>query len=249
MPGVFINYRRTDAGGDINRIDERLTKAFHDDDVFLDQRSLQPSRRFDVALVEQVRDCDVFVAVVGPGWMTLSDNGEPRIRREGDHVRGEIAEALKAKVHIIPVLLKGAKMPEQQALPDDIRGFAVIQAHVVYAGHFDEDVNELIRRIRRVFRVPRSAVRRALLLYRPRRARSALLWIGFDVSLLLGVGYTIAALSGLGRGFIPLFETLGAVLFSVVAGVLRFNAAEADRMPRPGAQAVTGSCDDRSTSS
>lgn len=97
-------------------------------------------------LDEQVSKCDVFLAVIGPDW-TGTKNGEGKSRLEDprDFVRIEIESALKREIPIIPVLVRGAKIPDAERLPDSVQELSYRHGLDVRSGtDFHKDVNRLI---------------------------------------------------------------------------------------------------------
>jgi hypothetical protein len=119
MPRVFISYRRDDSSPYAGRIYDRLTAKFGDANVFMDIDTLEPGDKFVEVLQRTVRASDVCLAVIGPRWLTASDEaGRPRLFKPDDFVAREIAEALgNATIRVVPILVGGARMPQATELP------------------------------------------------------------------------------------------------------------------------------------
>ena len=112
MSRIFINYRRQDSEGYVGRLYDHLARHFEPTDVFMDVDSIPPGADFVTVLEEAVAACDVFIAVIGQHWITISDEaGTRRIDLWNDFVRIEIASALKQGKIVIPVLVERARMP------------------------------------------------------------------------------------------------------------------------------------------
>ena len=96
MSRIFINYRRQDTEGYVGRLYDHLLKHFERDVIFMDVDSIQPGVDFAEALEQAVAACDVFIAMIGPQWLNVTDeSGERRLDQWNDFVRLEIASALK----------------------------------------------------------------------------------------------------------------------------------------------------------
>ena len=91
----------------------------------MDVDAIQPGRDFRKAIEESLQKCAVLLTVIGPEW--LDARGQQDLRRlddPGDYVRLEIAAALRRDIPVIPVLVRGAKMPQPDQLPPDLADLA-----------------------------------------------------------------------------------------------------------------------------
>ena len=125
-PLIFIGYRRDD-GGHARALYEKLCDWFDAEQVFLDQENLDPGALFRPELELAIRDCRVFLAVIGPHW--FSEKNRQRLQEPEDITRGELRAALTQGKAVIPVLAGGAAFPDPGALPGDIAGIAEANAH------------------------------------------------------------------------------------------------------------------------
>jgi hypothetical protein len=146
---VFISYRREDAKYQAQRIFEAFTRKLPRDHVFMDIDSIPPGADFVETLEGWVEQCEILLALIGPGWLGVRDpNGdERRLDNEDDFVRIEIRKALARGIPVVPVLLDGAPMPKGSELPDDIRKLVRRQAQHVEFRTFDDDVARLIGKL------------------------------------------------------------------------------------------------------
>jgi uracil-DNA glycosylase len=152
MSRIFINYRRQDSEGYVGRLHDHLLQHFNSDDIFMDVASIEPGVDFVAALETAVAGCDVFISVIGPQWLTLTEeDGTRRIDQWNDFVRIEIASALKQNKVVIPVLVGRAKMPAPSALPEDLTPLTRRNAMELNNQHFKTDVDKLVVTIRGVF--------------------------------------------------------------------------------------------------
>jgi predicted nucleic acid-binding Zn-ribbon protein len=119
---VFVSYRREAGPGQAHRLASDLEKQFGGDGVFFDEQAIPAGAKFDAVIRERAGGCDVLLAVIGPGWLDATRNGERRLLNPDDYVRREIEAALERRVPVIPVALPGATLPEQDDLPGSLRG-------------------------------------------------------------------------------------------------------------------------------
>ena len=151
---VFISYRRDDTRADARHLQDRLQRKLGRR-VFMDVNNLRPGQRFDQELDAALRDCNIFLAVIGPRWMELLSERLRAAEHDPDHrdfVRVEIAEALRRGIVVIPILVDGADLPPANALPGDIRDLALHQKHDVTHERFGRDVDDLVAVIREIAR-------------------------------------------------------------------------------------------------
>ncbi len=141
---IFISYRREDSAGTTGRLYDRLAKTFSRKKLFMDVDERMHGLNFVKVLSDKVEACAVFLAVIGPGWVssTAKDGGR-RLDNPNDFVRIEVASALRRNIPLIPVLVDGAAMPSAQDLPDDIKELALRHAVQLRNAHFNHD-SELV---------------------------------------------------------------------------------------------------------
>jgi hypothetical protein len=147
-PSIFISYRRADTEGHAGRLSDGLKEHFgaraH---VFMDFEAIPAGEDFVKVINEAVGSCQALVALIGRQWLTVTDakTGRRRLDNERDHVRAEIATALRRGVRVIPVLVQGAVMPAEEELPDDLKPLASRNALEVSGSRWNYDVQTLIR--------------------------------------------------------------------------------------------------------
>ena len=62
--------------------------------------------------------------MIGPDWSNATDaKGQRRLDDPTDFVRIEVESAIERGLTVIPVLLKGARMPSADELPDSLKEF------------------------------------------------------------------------------------------------------------------------------
>ena len=150
MSKIFISYRREDSADATGRIYDRLVQQFGRTAVFKDVDSIPLGINFRRHLDEQVAKCDVFLAVIGPGWMGIKAGQEKsRLDDPRDFVRIEIESALKRQIPVIPVLVRGATIPDPERLPSSLQELSDRNGIVVrHDPDFHRDMDRLIEHLR-----------------------------------------------------------------------------------------------------
>ncbi|HKC92770.1 MAG TPA: toll/interleukin-1 receptor domain-containing protein [Nitrospira sp.] len=167
MSGIFICYRREDSAGHVGRLRDRLITRFGRRQVFEDIDSIKPGEDFTQAIKDAMTSCDVVLVVIGKQWLTGFDAkgssaavSKPtrRLDNPRDFVRQEIAAALTSKRRVIPVLVQGTTMPNQEDLPENLQGLALHNAIEISDGRWDYDVDRLAEAIQKKPLVGRKAL-------------------------------------------------------------------------------------------
>ncbi len=150
MTRVFISYRRHDSKYQAREMHRAFAEAVGRENVFMDIDSIPPGANFKKILKGWVDECEVLLALIGPGWIDAADaaTGARRLDNPSDFVRIEIGEALARDIPVVPVLLDGAPLPRIDQLPPDLAELCDRQAELVEYGTFDPDVARLIRKLR-----------------------------------------------------------------------------------------------------
>ncbi|MGA8495126.1 MAG: PAN domain-containing protein [Xanthobacteraceae bacterium] len=145
MAGIFINYRRDDAPGVAGRLFDYLATKFSRDDLFMDVDAMKPGMDFAKQLDHQVAQCRVLLAVIGPHWFDVKDkSGARRLDSDKDHVRVELASALKRDIAVIPILVDGAVLPAEDSLSDDLKPLARRHALELRHTRFAADAEAIV---------------------------------------------------------------------------------------------------------
>ncbi len=147
MPrSIFISYRRRDSEGEAGRLSDVLTNRFTEQSVFMDVDAIRPGRDFRKAIEESIQNCAVLLTVIGPDWLSATTaDGTRRLDEPNDYVRLEIAAALAREIPIIPVLVRGAKVPLPHLLPPDITDLAYRNGVELTHSRWKSDLQILIQ--------------------------------------------------------------------------------------------------------
>jgi hypothetical protein len=149
--GIFINYRREDTGPYARLMQVRLGQCFPNASVFMDLNSIEAGVDFAEAIESAVRSCSVLIVLIGRHWLAIADEeGRRRLDNPDDYVRFEIHAALERGVRVIPILVDGARAPQQQQLPDALHRLARLNTLEMSYGRFAEDEARLMAVIRKV---------------------------------------------------------------------------------------------------
>jgi hypothetical protein len=143
--GIFISYRREDAGYPAGWLFGELAERFGAVRVFKDVDSIDPGDDFAEMIAAAVSSCAALLAVIGPRWLTAADeDGQRRLDDAADLVRLEIEAALTRGVRVIPVLVDSARMPRREQLPASLGKLATRQAVELSPARFRADLGPLI---------------------------------------------------------------------------------------------------------
>jgi hypothetical protein len=144
---VFLSYRRSDTSGHAGRICDDLERYFGFPVVFRDIESINAGADFVKALEVAIARARVVIVLIGDQWLSAqSGDGVRRLDRTDDHVRREVAMALEDKNStVLPVLVQGAAMPPEQALPESLRALGRLQAIELSEDRWEFDMARLVR--------------------------------------------------------------------------------------------------------
>ena len=144
QPKVFISYRRSDSQAQTGRLYDRLNRAFPGM-FFRDVSEIGVGVDF-VAHVERAVGASVaLIAVIGPTWVTASDERGRRLDAADDFVRVEIRTALARKIRIIPILVGNTEMVGEEHLPDDLKPLTRWNAVRIVEEYYDQGIEKLVR--------------------------------------------------------------------------------------------------------
>jgi hypothetical protein len=115
----------------------------------MDVSAIEPGRDFRRAIDQSVATCSVLLAMIGQEWLDLKDSrGLRRLDDANDFVRIELASALRRDIPVVPVLVRGAKMPLAEQLPDDLKELAYRNAVELTHARWKSDVEVLLHALR-----------------------------------------------------------------------------------------------------
>jgi hypothetical protein len=143
---IFLSYRREDEPGYALALFGRLEKSFPPEQLFMDvEGGIAAGQDFVRALEDQVNACDAMLALIGPKWLTATDElGRLRLDNPQDFVRIELESALRLGKRVIPVLVHKTEMPRAEALPEPLKPLARRNAVGLTQERFTADAQGLI---------------------------------------------------------------------------------------------------------
>lgn len=148
MGGVFISYRGEDSQSYGALLHSELSRRFGADQVFLDSESTPAGEDFVEVLLSRLRTCSVLLAVIGPRWLTVTDDaGRPRIDSPEDWVRRELVEAFAHGMRVIPILTDGVQIPCEADLPNDIAWLHRRQALRMHHRNTSHDLARIVEEL------------------------------------------------------------------------------------------------------
>ena len=114
----------------------------------MDVDTIEPGVDFAEAINRAVAACTVLLAVIGPNWLTATDErGRRRLDDPDDFVRLEIEAALIRGVRVIPILADGTVMPGKQDLPESLATLTRLNALLIRHENFSADARRLVTAI------------------------------------------------------------------------------------------------------
>lgn len=147
--GIFLNYRREDSASDTRLLFTHLKPHFGVEKLFVDVDHITAGADFVNVLDAQVSQCDVMLSIIGPHWLTITDNetGLRRLDNPDDFVRIEIEAALERDILIIPVLVDNGSFPRATDLPETLQPLTrrnfIRLSHERYGGDCQSLINDL----------------------------------------------------------------------------------------------------------
>lgn len=144
MSTIFLSYRRDDSAGFAGRLCDELEVRLGAGSVFRDVDDIRPGQDFVAAINSQLNEVNAVLVMIGPHWLAADANGQRRLDKPDDFVRLEIQAALTYGKPLIPLLVGGAAMPSEAALPAEIAGLARRQAVVLSDVDWKTDVARLV---------------------------------------------------------------------------------------------------------
>jgi hypothetical protein len=137
---IFLAYRRGDSAGHVGRLRDHLARlnAAH---VWQDVADIGAGEDWPRAIARAVARSDVMLLVIGPDWL------DARLLDPHDQHRREIEIALSCGICIVPVLVQGARLPNEAELPATIVALTRAQAVELRDARWADDVAALAKRL------------------------------------------------------------------------------------------------------
>lgn len=190
---IFISYRVKDTQLATGRLVDALKQHIHENRIFMDIDKIDPGLDFTQVITKYLNTSEVMLAIIGPDWRAYNaEKGTYRINENTDWVRKEIATALQRNIRVIPVLLDGGIMPDEDQLPDDLKPLLFRQSYEISNKRWKYDCDQLIEVLRRTMGETESGQenrnvkeKRGQQSDKPNAGKSKTLWIVASVAVLL----------------------------------------------------------------
>lgn len=78
MSKVFISYRRDDSQDATGRLHDRMELLLGPDVFFRDIDNIAAGDNYRSALSNALDECSVLLAIIGPSWISIADDGQTR---------------------------------------------------------------------------------------------------------------------------------------------------------------------------
>lgn len=141
---IFISYRRDDTGPVAGRIYDRLSVLLSKPNVFFDVSTIKGGENFEKSIVAAIAKCDGALVFIGDKWLEATPPSNSRIWGDKDYVRAEVREALGRPMMVLPILVAGTRMPDEDHLPEDIRDITLRNALPLRHESFDDDAENIV---------------------------------------------------------------------------------------------------------
>lgn len=198
---VFITYRREETAIHAGRLYDAMVARFADANVFMDV-DMKPGVDFVEEITSAVSACHVLIVVMGPTWATVQDDqGRPRIADPEDFVRLEVETGLRRPdVTPIPVLVAGARMPDPDDLPPEVRPITRRQALELSDHGWRHDVARLNSTLDELLAERSVDTGDGVPPDEPKPPARRRLWVGVGAAVVLAALAALAALALLRDG-------------------------------------------------
>lgn len=195
MGVIYLAYREDDTAAMAGRIYDRLVGHFGA--AAVRREAAEAGQAAGAQRGERLRDCAALLVVIGPEW---SGNGDDARRvgignggdagDAGDRVLRTVEEGLRRGIPVLPLLVQGATLPGEDALPPGPRGLAGRDAVPIrYDPDFDKDVRRMLGLLERL--TPELAAARRTAQERRRRARRVALVGGLALLAIVAAGVAV----------------------------------------------------------
>jgi TIR domain len=146
---VFICYRWSDSKDRAHLLYSELVRAFGKEHVHLDQEGAKLGGDFQMRLDEGLQASSAMLVLIGPAWNPINlKTGERRLDDEEDPIRYEIASALRAGMHLIPVMSPEVAVPTIADLPPCLRPLLRKEIAWIYPTRVSASIKRIVDDLR-----------------------------------------------------------------------------------------------------
>jgi CHASE2 domain-containing sensor protein len=147
----FISYRHDQSRWPARILHDALVARFGRSSVFMDKAAIDAGQVWPQRIEEAIAECSVMLVLIGPQWSgARHDDGTRCLDSPDDWVRREVAGGLaRDTVVVVPVLLDGAAMPEEDDLPDPLKALVACHAISLAGEDPDAEIGQLVDSIQK----------------------------------------------------------------------------------------------------
>lgn len=144
MPPIYISYRPSDATV-VQRIVTRAYQTYGSYSVVMNPEQKRPDREtIDQRVDYLIYSCSTILIVIGPDWTGLDEFGRFKLSTADVPVHQEVKWALQHDRKTIAVLVKGAKLPARDSVPEKLQGILDCLVVELRPKTFRHDLDRLI---------------------------------------------------------------------------------------------------------
>ena len=149
MNRIFISYRRAENQFAAGALARELRQRFGQESVFRDRESIGGGVAWKEHLLEELSEGSALLVLMGKNWAQITDGeGQRRLDSPDDPVRLEIADGLRDRAFVLPILIEDATMPRASELPEDIRAIADFNALQLRDGDWQHDFDAICKALK-----------------------------------------------------------------------------------------------------
>lgn len=121
---LYVSYRRHDAAREAQHLAALLQQEFGPQRVFVDFEGIRPGVEWQTEISRRLDAASMMLVIIGPTWQRATSSSRDSI----DLVELEIAQGLASGMPVLPVLVRGARMPAPDDLPPTLQPLTRRQA-------------------------------------------------------------------------------------------------------------------------
>jgi hypothetical protein len=149
-PLVFLSYRRDDTQPSAILLYNELAKRVGASTICMDIYTIPGGGNWFEYIERTLGKSALVLALIGPNWLTATDEAGRRLDDPSDVLRKELELALKRDVRLIPLLVQGATMPRAADLPESLHGIVDRFPVTIGAASFNADMDRLTSMVERI---------------------------------------------------------------------------------------------------
>jgi hypothetical protein len=143
---IFISHSRSDKSVQPFL---KILQRRHGNEFFSDSDSIEPGQSWEDQLKKRIDNSNLVVVPIGRDWL---DDLKTNARRSfvEDRMVREIEEAFSRGKQVVPILIDGARLPSAYELPQGLWKLPHLNGFALPVGSSEQDVDELVRKIRQL---------------------------------------------------------------------------------------------------